>query len=121
MYMIWYGAGRFVIEGLRTDSLTIGTLRVSQALSALLCVGSLIVLLVMLSKVKRMGREYKLYVDTAESKALLAETEQKIAEAAAKKAAKKAGTSEDTPAAPILAEEETEDEPSSERTSPTQE
>ena len=121
MYMIWYGAGRFVIEGLRTDSLTIGTLRVSQALSALICVGSLIVLLVMLSKVKRMGKEYKLYVDTAESKALLAETEQKIAEAAAKKAAKKAGTSEDAPAAPILAEEETEAEPSSERTSPTQE
>lgn len=98
MYMIWYGAGRFVIEGLRTDSLTIGTLRVSQALSALICVASLVILLVMLSKVKRMGKEYKLYVDTAESRALIAETEKKLAEAAEKKAAKKAGSSDEKPA-----------------------
>ena len=91
MYMIWYGFGRFFIEGLRTDSLTIGSLRVSQALSAAICVASLIILIVMLSKVKRMGREYKLYVDTAESKALLAEADKRLAEEAAKKAAKKAG------------------------------
>ncbi len=30
MYAIWYGAGRAVIEGLRTDSLMIGSIRVSQ-------------------------------------------------------------------------------------------
>ena len=31
LYIIWYGAGRFVIEGLRTDSLMLGTMkRVSQ-------------------------------------------------------------------------------------------
>lgn len=29
-YMVWYGAGRFVIEGLRTDSLEAGVLRISQ-------------------------------------------------------------------------------------------
>ena len=37
-YLLLYGAGRFVIEGLRTDSLTaLGGLRVSQLLSAGMC------------------------------------------------------------------------------------
>ncbi len=36
LYLIFYGIGRFVIEGLRTDSLYLGSLRVSQLLSALL-------------------------------------------------------------------------------------
>ena len=35
-YMLLYGTGRFFIEGLRTDSLMSGTLRVSQILSLLL-------------------------------------------------------------------------------------
>lgn len=35
-YLIWYGLGRSVIEGLRTDSLMLGPLRVSQWLSILL-------------------------------------------------------------------------------------
>lgn len=35
-YLIWYGSGRFVIEGLRTDSLLLGNFRVSQWLSAIL-------------------------------------------------------------------------------------
>lgn len=32
-YMVWYGIGRFFIEGLRTDSLMWGDIRVSQILS----------------------------------------------------------------------------------------
>ena len=36
-YLAWYGAGRAVIEGLRADSLMLGPVRVSQALSAALC------------------------------------------------------------------------------------
>lgn len=35
LYVAWYGAGRAVIEGLRTDSLYWGTVRVSQALAVL--------------------------------------------------------------------------------------
>ena len=35
-YLMWYGAGRTVIEGLRTDSLMLGPLRVSQILSIML-------------------------------------------------------------------------------------
>lgn len=73
LYCIWYGLGRFFIEGLRTDSLMIGSLRVSQALAACICVTAAVLLIVFLSKVKRMGREYRLYVDTDESKALLEE------------------------------------------------
>ena len=37
-YLIWYGAGRFVIEGLRTDSLMWGSIRVSQILSLILVI-----------------------------------------------------------------------------------
>ena len=44
MYLIWYGSGRFFIEGMRADSLMLGQFRVSQ-LVALLCVCSGIVLL----------------------------------------------------------------------------
>lgn len=47
-YMVWYGAGRAVIEGLRTDSLYLPgtTLRVSQLLSAAGCVVALAVLII---------------------------------------------------------------------------
>lgn len=38
LYLILYGIGRFFIEGLRTDSLMIGTLRASQLLSAILVI-----------------------------------------------------------------------------------
>ena len=33
MYLAWYGFGRMIIEGLRTDSLMWGPFRVSQVLS----------------------------------------------------------------------------------------
>ena len=46
LYLLWYGLGRAVIEGLRTDSLMWGSVRVSQALSAVLCVASAVVLLI---------------------------------------------------------------------------
>lgn len=36
IYFIWYGVGRFFIEGLRTDSLYLGTLRISQIISIIL-------------------------------------------------------------------------------------
>lgn len=76
LYLIWYGLGRFFIEGLRTDSLMIGTLRVSQALAAVCVVVCTILLIIFLSKVKRMGRDYKLYCNTEESKMLLAQADE---------------------------------------------
>lgn len=45
-YVIWYAVGRFVIEGMRTDSLMLGPIRVSQLLSLVFLVGAVIVLLV---------------------------------------------------------------------------
>lgn len=46
-YLIWYSAGRFFIEGMRTDSLMIAnTLRVSQLLSVALFVGAIVVWIV---------------------------------------------------------------------------
>lgn len=39
-YLIWYGIVRFIVEGMRTDSLMLGNIRISQLLSLLLaCFG----------------------------------------------------------------------------------
>ena len=43
-YAAWYGLGRACIEGLRTDSLYIGSFRVSQLLAAASCVAAVAVL-----------------------------------------------------------------------------
>lgn len=52
MYCIWYGFGRMLIESLRTDSLMLGNLRVSQGVGIVsLAVG--IVLMFILSKKKK--------------------------------------------------------------------
>ena len=45
LYLCWYGLGRAVIEGLRTDSLMWGGVRVSQALSLGLVIAAGIVLI----------------------------------------------------------------------------
>ncbi len=44
-YMAWYGLGRGMIEGLRTDSLYWGNFRVSQLLAAVSCVVAVVILL----------------------------------------------------------------------------
>ena len=90
MYIVWYGAGRFFIEGLRTDSLYLGTIRVSQAVAAISVVVGIILLLVCFSRVRRMGSDYKLYFETEESKQLLEEADRKEQEYQERKAAKKA-------------------------------
>ncbi|NLW79479.1 MAG: prolipoprotein diacylglyceryl transferase [Ruminococcaceae bacterium] len=42
-YVIWYGAGRFFIEGLRTDPLTVGSVRVSQVVAAASVVAGVVI------------------------------------------------------------------------------
>lgn len=80
IYIGWYGLERAFVEGLRTDSLVIGNIRISQ-LVAILCVAASIVLQIIFgTKVKRMGSDYRLYKDTEESKLLLMELEQKKTE-----------------------------------------
>lgn len=74
MYLGWYGIGRFFIEGLRTDSLLFGTMRVSQILALLCVIASVLTLIIVLSKIKRENDPgyLKIYVDTDEGKAVLA-------------------------------------------------
>lgn len=58
-YGIWYGAGRAVIEGLRTDSLYLyGNVRVSQLLSVMIVVACAITLYVLYTKAKSNEGDY---------------------------------------------------------------
>jgi len=52
-YFIWYGIGRFVIEGLRTDSLYIGNIRISQLVSLILILVGLIGIIISIKKGKK--------------------------------------------------------------------
>ena len=45
-YCAWYGLGRALIEGLRTDSLYLGNFRVSQLLAAISCFAGVLLLLI---------------------------------------------------------------------------
>ena len=75
IYICWYGAERAVVESLRTDSLVIGNVRVSQILAITCVVISIILQIAIGTKVKRMGVDYRMYKDTNESKQMLAEYE----------------------------------------------
>lgn len=56
-YIIWYGLGRAWIEGLRTDSLMLGTMRVSQLLAILSVIGGTILLFVFRSMEQRSPKD----------------------------------------------------------------
>lgn len=53
MYGAWYGFGRFFIEGLRTDSLMIGLMKVSQMLAAIVFVAAVTILIVVRVRLHR--------------------------------------------------------------------
>lgn len=57
-YMFWYGIERFIVEGMRSDSLYIGTIRVSQALSLVLVVVAIVVYFYKKRFIKETFREY---------------------------------------------------------------
>lgn len=73
MYMAWYGAERAVVEGLRTDSLMIGSIRVSQAVSIIIFAASVILQIIIGFRVKRDPERYVLYINTPEAVAMLEE------------------------------------------------
>ena len=77
MYLAWYGAERFIVEGLRTDSLMVGNIRISQALSALLVITSVILQIIMFFRVRRDPDRYKLYANTGEARLQLEESRRK--------------------------------------------
>lgn len=91
-YTAWYGLGRFFVEGLRTDSLMWGSVRVSQALGGVLfIVAAGLMLAIFLWSRKPMTLEYiegekkprfvlRRYVDTEESRQRMAMLDRKLAE-----------------------------------------
>lgn len=62
MYFMFYGLGRMLIEGLRTDSLMLGNLRVSQGLSFLLIVLGILMCILLGDKSKKKREETIEYV-----------------------------------------------------------
>lgn len=72
-YMAWYGLGRFFIEGLRTDSLMLGSFRVSQLLAALLFTGSVLIMAALHFRYKKAPAV--LYVDTEASRERIAKVD----------------------------------------------
>lgn len=53
LYMIWYGVVRFFIEGLRTDSLYIGVLRVSQIVAFLSVIAGIVLYVLLFLRKKK--------------------------------------------------------------------
>lgn len=72
MYLAWYGAERAVVEGLRTDSLMMGNVRVSQMVSVIIFIASAVLMIVMGFRVKRDPESFVLYVNTEQSAMLMA-------------------------------------------------
>ena len=79
-YAAWYGLGRTFIEGLRTDSLYLGSFRVSQLLAAISCFAALLVLVL---QMRRKHDSEDLYVNrvAAQEAAAAEETEETTEEA----------------------------------------
>jgi phosphatidylglycerol:prolipoprotein diacylglycerol transferase len=76
-YVVWYGLGRAWIEGLRTDSLYWGSLRVSQILAVASCVAGAVVLSILAF---RQHAPEKLYVNQVAAKAAEAEAAEEVEE-----------------------------------------
>lgn len=83
LYIGWYGLGRFFIEGLRTDSLYLFNIRVSQLIAGACVLASIVLIIIFRSSAKRNGS--KLYVDTTESIIALAGYKAKVSVRAEKK------------------------------------
>lgn len=58
-YIVWYGLGRFFIESVRTDSLMIGSFKISQIVAALCVIGGITAIIVIKLKIKNKTPEVK--------------------------------------------------------------
>ncbi len=87
LYTAWYGLGRYFIEGLRTDSLMAGDLRISQIVAAASFGAALIMLVVF--KILTKKKNTPLYVNSGTGQAIIDGDKQAEKERLAKKAAKK--------------------------------
>ena len=50
IYLMWYGVGRFFIEGMRTDSLMFGGFRVAQIVSVIMFIIGLLAIMIISRK-----------------------------------------------------------------------
>ena len=68
IYLGWYGLGRAVIEGMRTDSLMLGNWRISQVVAVLCVIASAAALAVIHSRIRKSNDPsyLRLYVHTVE-------------------------------------------------------
>jgi phosphatidylglycerol:prolipoprotein diacylglycerol transferase len=87
-YVFWYGTGRAMIEGLRIDSLMIGSFRVSQVLAIITAAAALVMMIILNVKAKKNG--VHLYKDSEAAAAEAAMITARETEAEEKKAAKQA-------------------------------
>lgn len=72
MYLIWYGAGRFAIESLRTDSLVLGTMKISQVVAIMAILLGIILLFVLKGYENRLPKTLQ---DDGEATIALAEVD----------------------------------------------
>lgn len=79
MYTCLYGFERMIVEGFRTDSLYLGSVRISQVLAAVLFAVSLILLIAFRIRFSKKGYPV-LYVNTDESKEMLLKAQQALDE-----------------------------------------
>lgn len=113
LYLIWYGVERFVVEGLRTDSLMAGSFRVSQIVAIVSALAGVILLIVFRNKGKVEEEYVPVYARPAELEEAEAmeEMEAEAAEAAAEdsEAAKEKALKETSETEALEAEGEVED------------
>lgn len=106
MYFAWYGFGRMLIEGLRTDSLYVGVFRISQVIGFVCFVGGTTALVIFLIKARRAKitagayeAAYPKFVTTASTASDAEDSDEEIVE-----------VDDDTESEDIEGEEETEPE-----------
>ena len=88
LYVAWYGLGRTFIEGMRTDSLMAGELRISQVIAAVSFVAALVLFIVF--KILTEKKQKPLFVNSEEWAEMQEQYRLEEEARAAKKAAKKA-------------------------------
>ena len=111
-YVAWYGLGRALIEGLRTDSLYLGPFRVSQLLAAVSCFAAVVVLIIMLFKQHNPSKLFVNQVAAAEEIPEEVPTEETPAEELPEATAEEPVA--ETPAEEVAEEESAEEELSEE-------
>lgn len=81
MYIAWYGLGRVWIEGLRTDSLYLGSLRISQVVAGVSCIIAVLLIVRQRSRIRVQNAFYVPTPPQAEAEAETAKEEPRMTEA----------------------------------------